>query len=146
MQHSANWSYTKSSILFIFSFFVNVHVSFIRSKYTFTSTLCTNWPGKKCLDSCISNSGTEPDWKKVRILFIYLFFAHDELGGNKCFINHFLLWDETFWLCHRILIEKYAIMCRKMTISLTPTPNFAQFLFELLTLNGTKCIEGTIDE
>jgi hypothetical protein len=32
-----------------------------------------------------------------------------------------------------------------MTISLTPTPNFAQFLFELLTLNGTKCIEGTID-
>ena len=26
-------------------------------------------------------------------------------------------------------------MCRKMTISLTPTPNFAQFLFELLTLN-----------
>jgi hypothetical protein len=37
-------------------------------------------------------------------------------------------------------------MCRKMTISLTSTPNFAQFLFELLTLNGTKCIEGTIDE
>jgi hypothetical protein len=33
-----------------------------------------------------------------------------------------------------------------MTISLTPTSNFAQFLFELLTLNGTKCIEGTIDE
>ena len=32
-----------------------------------------------------------------------------------------------------------------MTISLTPTPNFAQFLFELLILNGTKCIEGTID-
>ena len=31
-----------------------------------------------------------------------------------------------------------------MTISLTPTPNFAQFLFELLTLNGMKCIEGTI--
>jgi len=24
-----------------------------------------------------------------------------------------------------------------MTINLTPTPNFAQFLFELLTLNGT---------
>jgi hypothetical protein len=21
---------------------------------------------KKCLDSCISNSGTEPDWKKAR--------------------------------------------------------------------------------
>jgi prophage tail gpP-like protein len=21
-----------------------------------------------------------------------------ELGGNKCFINHFLLSDETFWL------------------------------------------------
>ena len=37
-------------------------------------------------------------------------------------------------------------MCRKMTISLTPTPNFAQFLFELLTLNGTKCIEETNDE
>jgi hypothetical protein len=37
-------------------------------------------------------------------------------------------------------------MCRKMTISLTPSPNFAQFLFEFLTLNGTKCIEGTIDE
>jgi hypothetical protein len=36
-------------------------------------------------------------------------------------------------------------MCRKMTINLTPTPNFAQFLFELLTFNGTKCIEGTID-
>jgi hypothetical protein len=31
-------------------------------------------------------------------------------------------------------------MCRKMTISLTPTPNFAQFLFELLTLNGTSNI------
>jgi hypothetical protein len=30
-------------------------------------------------------------------------------------------------------------MCRKMTISVTPTPNFAQFLFELLTLNGKKC-------
>jgi hypothetical protein len=43
--------------------------------------------------------------KKVRILFIFLFFLH-ELGGNKCFINHFLLSDETFWLCHRILIEK----------------------------------------
>jgi hypothetical protein len=39
-----------------------------------------------------------------------------------------------------------AIVCRKMTISLTPAPNFAQFLFELLTLNETKCIEGTIDE
>ena len=24
--------------------------------------------------------------------------------------------------------------------------NFPQFLFELLALNGTKCIEGTIDE
>jgi hypothetical protein len=29
---------------------------------------------------------------------------------------------------------------------LDPNPNFAQFLFELLTLNRTKCIEGTIDE
>jgi hypothetical protein len=29
-----------------------------------------------------------------------------ELGGNKCFISHFLLSGETFWLCHRILIEK----------------------------------------
>ena len=28
-----------------------------------------------------------------------------------------------------------------MTISLTPTPNFAQFFFELFTSNGTKCIE-----
>ena len=28
-------------------------------------------------------------------------------------------------------------MCRKMTISVTPTPNFAQFLFQLLTLNGS---------
>ena len=37
-------------------------------------------------------------------------------------------------------------MCRKMTISLTPALNFAQFLFELLALSGTKCIEGTIDE
>jgi hypothetical protein len=37
-------------------------------------------------------------------------------------------------------------MGRKMTIGMTPTPNFAPFLFELLTLNGTKCIEGTIDE
>jgi hypothetical protein len=36
-------------------------------------------------------------------------------------------------------------MCRKMTISLTPTPNFPQFLFELLTLNGTKCIEAELD-
>ena len=30
------------------------------------------------LDSCISNSGTEPDYegkKNVRIMFIYLFFA-----------------------------------------------------------------------
>jgi hypothetical protein len=27
-------------------------------------------------------------------------------------------------------------MCRNMTISLTPTLNFAQFLFELLTLKG----------
>ena len=35
---------------------------------------------------------------------VYLFLH--ELGGNKCFINHFLLSDETFWLCHRILIEK----------------------------------------
>ena len=41
----------------------------------YTCSLCTNGPGKKCLDSCISNSGTEPDCKKVRILFIYLFFA-----------------------------------------------------------------------
>jgi hypothetical protein len=37
-------------------------------------------------------------------------------------------------------------MCRNMTISLIPAPNFAQFLFELLALNGTKRIEGTIDE
>ena len=29
-------------------------------------SLCTNKPGKKCLDSCISNSGTEPDCKKAR--------------------------------------------------------------------------------
>jgi hypothetical protein len=33
-----------------------------------------------------------------------------------------------------------------LAISLTPTPNFAQFIFELLALNGTKCIEGTIDD
>jgi hypothetical protein len=25
-----------------------------------------NWPGKKCLDTCISNSGTEPDCNKAR--------------------------------------------------------------------------------
>ena len=37
-------------------------------------------------------------------------------------------------------------MCRKMTISLTPIPNFAQFLFELLTLNGTKCIERMMNK
>jgi hypothetical protein len=37
---------------------------------------------------------------------VYLFVFLHELGGNKCFINHFLLSDETFWLCHRILIEK----------------------------------------
>jgi hypothetical protein len=36
---------------------------------------------------------------------LFICFLH-ELGGNKCFINHFLLSDETFWLCHRILIEK----------------------------------------
>jgi hypothetical protein len=48
-------------------------------------SLCTNGPGKKCLDLCISNSGTEPDCKKASILFIYLFFLH-ELGGNN---NHF---------------------------------------------------------
>jgi hypothetical protein len=40
----------------------------------------------------------------------------------------------------------WAITCRKMTISLTPTPNFAQFLFELLTLNGTKCIERMMNK
>ena len=38
-------------------------------------------------------------------VFFLFFFLH-ELGGNKCFINHFLLSDETVWLCHRILIEK----------------------------------------
>jgi hypothetical protein len=32
-------------------------------------------------------------------------------------------------------------MCRKMTISLTLTPNFAQFLFELLTLNGRNVLK-----
>ena len=37
---------------------------------------------------------------------VYLFVLLHKLGGNKCFINHFLLSDETFWLCHRILIEK----------------------------------------
>ena len=37
---------------------------------------------------------------------VYLFVFLHELGGNKCFINHFLLLDETFWLCYRILIEK----------------------------------------
>ena len=37
---------------------------------------------------------------------VYLFVFLHELGGNKCFINHFLPSDETFWLCHRILIEK----------------------------------------
>ena len=37
---------------------------------------------------------------------VYLFVFLHELGGNKCFINHFLLSDEIFWLCHRILIEK----------------------------------------
>ena len=37
---------------------------------------------------------------------VYLFVFLHKLGGNKCFINHFLLSDETFWLCHRILIEK----------------------------------------
>jgi hypothetical protein len=36
--------------------------------------------------------------------YVYLFVFLHELGGNKCFINHFLLSDETFWLCHRILI------------------------------------------
>ena len=37
---------------------------------------------------------------------VYLFVFCMNLGGNKCFINHFLLSDVTFWLCHRILIEK----------------------------------------
>jgi hypothetical protein len=45
-----------------------------------------------------------------------------------------------------VIPEKIKALVRKMTISLTPIPNFAQFLFELLTLNGTKCIEGMIDE
>jgi hypothetical protein len=29
---------------------------------------------------------------------VYLFVFLHELGRNKCFINHFLLSDETFWL------------------------------------------------
>jgi hypothetical protein len=37
---------------------------------------------------------------------VYLFVFCMNLGGNTCFINYFLLSDETFWLCHRILIEK----------------------------------------
>ena len=36
---------------------------------------------------------------------VYLFVFCMNLR-EKCFINHFLLSDETFWLCHRILIEK----------------------------------------
>ena len=48
-----------------------------------------------------NGTGLEEGKKKVRILFIYFFL--DELGGNKCFINHCMLSDETFWLCHRIL-------------------------------------------
>jgi hypothetical protein len=35
---------------------------------------------------------------------VYLFVFLHELGGNKCFINHFLLSDETFWLCLFIYI------------------------------------------
>ena len=38
--------------------------------------------------------------------YVYLFVFCMNLRGNKCFINNFLLSDETFWLCHRILIEK----------------------------------------
>jgi hypothetical protein len=34
------------------------------------SSLCTNWPGKKCLDSCISNSGTEDDKNRHFVLLI----------------------------------------------------------------------------
>ena len=52
--------------------------------------------------------GTEPDCKKARRrseFCLFICFLH-ELGGNNCFINHFLLSDETFWLWHRILIEK----------------------------------------
>jgi hypothetical protein len=59
-------------------------------------------------DSCISNSGTELDCKKARRrseFCLFICFLH-ELGANKCFINNFLLSDETFWLCHCILIEK----------------------------------------
>jgi hypothetical protein len=38
---------------------------------------------------------------------VYLFVFCMNLGEiNALYINHFLLSDETFWLCHRILIEK----------------------------------------
>ena len=74
------------------------------------SPLCTNWPGKKCLDSCRAylipernRTGRRQEEGKNSV---YLFVFLHELVRNKCLINHFLLSDETFWLCHRILIEK----------------------------------------
>ena len=38
---------------------------------------------------------------------VYLFVFCMNLGEiNALYINHFLLSDEIYWLCHRILIEK----------------------------------------
>jgi hypothetical protein len=136
------------------------------------------------------------------------------LGGNKCFINHFLLSDKTsyinweisdnvpqnddqldrnpefrsvsLWIAHIEWNEMYwrndwwikmpvpeldmheskhflpgqfvhselglwyfkwvLITFGLHLYEKYTNPNFAQFLFELLTLNGTKCIEGMIDE
>jgi hypothetical protein len=45
---------------------LNVKVNSVGHFWDMAESLCTNWPGKKCLDSCISNSGTEPDCKKAR--------------------------------------------------------------------------------
>ena len=36
---------------------------------------------------------------------LFVCFLHG-LGGGECFVGHFLLSDGTFWLCHRVLIEK----------------------------------------
>jgi hypothetical protein len=132
--------------------------------------------------------------KKVRILFIYLFFALGEKHKVTILVifihqsfrqyisfhpmraiqrenhpYHCYYCKTTFVLFEEVIkhsTENHSSLMLKAkylelnpssghygykslnfnVISLTPTPNFAQFLFELLTLNGTICIEGTIDE
>ena len=89
-------------------------------------SLCTNGPVKKCLDWCISNSGTELDYegkKKVRILFIYLFFCMNlgEINAlltiSCCQMKHFGYVDQldpntefrsvSLWIAHIEWNEMY---------------------------------------